>query len=130
MQYSLDMYLVLGCAGNKMDELVICSPCENILLDLHNIDQKLLDFLDLTCNLFIRPVGDWNQVINTIKILHNNYGIFTNSRWDAVQVWIMQHKKCGAYLRLCQKSDFINIQNSSEEQLILPNNKRFEESNG
>lgn len=118
---SFDAYLILGCAGLHVNEMVICRGTENIVLDLGIIEtgDKLMDFLDFTCKLFDKTQADWNSIMNILKTLRNTFSLIDDKRWDTIQIWVMQHKKCGSFLRLCTKDDFRPTYVEKEE-LITP----------
>ena len=80
-----DFSLVLGCSGCKYNDLVLCSGTFNLIIDFagHFEPEKskqIMDFLDYTCELFDYPMGDWNKITNTLKILYDNFKDISNVR--------------------------------------------------
>lgn len=122
---AFEAYLILGCAGLRVNDMIICRGTENIVLDLSNIEtpHKLMDFFDFTCKLFDNVESDWNKIINIIKTLRNTFNLIDDNKWDTIQIWVMQHKKCGAFLRLCIKEEFKPTYIEKEELVTPKKNK-------
>lgn len=117
--------LVLGCGGFKHNEMMLCAGTYNIIIDFDRHFeavklQTIMDFLDFACNLFDRPMGDWNKIINTLKMLREQHGLLNDKIWEALYLWLPRHKQCGAFLRLIFNADIESILNSSQETLIEP----------
>lgn len=104
--------LVLACGGNRYYSFTLCAGTYNIIIDFDRHFapeemQKIMDFLDFTCGLFDGPMGDWNKITNTLKMLHDQYKLIDDKMWEALHVWLPQHKRCGAVLRLIINEDII-----------------------
>lgn len=117
--------LVLGCGGHSIDGMVLCASTYNIIIDFdRHFDalelQKIMDFLDFTCSLFDRPMGDWNKIINTIKMLREQFGLINDKTWKNLHMWLPLHKQCGAFLRLMFNADIDSILSPSQESLVEP----------
>lgn len=111
MRIRYDLYVVLGCGGKIINNFVLCNKTENIVVDLSldNIDNNIVSFIDNACNLFNRPLTDTNAIVNTLNLLNTRFSIFDENMWSLIQMWIIQHKRCGIYLRLYLKDEYEKI---------------------
>lgn len=117
--------LVLGCGGHKYHNLTLCAGTYNIIIDFNrHFDavelEKIMDFLDFTCGLFDGTIGDWNKVTNTLKLLYDRFKLIDDKTWEALHVWLPQHKRCGAFLRLIINDEIPLMFVQSQEALIKP----------
>lgn len=116
--------LVLGCGGYMYHNFILCAGTHNIIVDFNYFGaiklKEIMDFLDITCSLFDGPMGDWNKIINTLKILYERYHLLDDNTWKALHIWLPQHKHCGAILRLVINADIESIFKTSQELLIRP----------
>ena len=115
--------LVLGCGGQKYHTITLCSGTLNVIINFDRYFEqeqldKVMDFLDFTCGLFDRPIGDWNKVTNTLKMFRERFSLIDDKTWEALHVWLPQHKRCGAFLRLVLNED---LKEENQELLIVPN---------
>lgn len=115
--------LVLGCGGYTYNNIELCSGTHNVIIDFnHHLDattlQKIMDFLDFACGLFDRPMGDWNKVINTLKLLREQHNLIDDNIWEALHAWIPRHKQCGGFLRLALNTDIESIFSKSAQVLV------------
>lgn len=85
---------------------------------------KIMDFLDFACNLFDGPVGDWNKIINTLKLLRDSHHLIDDKLWEALHMWLPQHKRCGAFLKLMFNAD-IEASIKPQEELVEPSYLEF-----
>lgn len=124
MALSDEFSLILCCGGYTYNNLIICSGTNNIIIDFARHfepleSKQIMDFLDDTCGLFDKPIGDWNKLINTLQVLYNKFHLINDELWKALYVWIPKHKQCGAVIKL-----MLNIEMAalikSQEVLILP----------
>ena len=102
--------LVLGCGGNTHHDIMLCSGTYNVIVnfDRHFEAEQLkktMDFLDFACGLFDKPMGDWNKIVNTLKMLREQHHLLDDKMWEALHLWLPQHKRCGAFLRLMFNAD-------------------------
>ena len=118
----LDLYLVLGCGGKILEDIIICRETENVIIDLsqHKITNNIINFLDNPCGLFNKPIVELNLVTNILTILYDSYSAFDKIIWGALQYWVSQHKRCGIYLKLFLKEEY-TIKNLNNQYIeILP----------
>lgn len=118
-----DFSLVLGCSGCKYNDLVLCSGTFNLIIDFagHFEPEKskqIMDFLDYTCELFDYPMGDWNKITNTLKILYDNFKLIDDKRWQGLHTWFPRHKQCAAFIKLVLNEEL--SKDDSDEYLIIP----------
>jgi hypothetical protein len=119
-----DFSLILGCGGFRYNDLNLCSGTLNVIINFSghfNPDEsdKIMDFLDHTCGLFDRPIGDWNKITNTLKMFYEQFKLIDDKMWQALYVWLPHHKRCGAYLKLSFNEDVDAIM-KAQDVLILP----------
>ena len=119
--------LILGCGGCVKNNISLCSGTTSTIIDFSKyIKRQTLDdvvnFLDNTCGLFDSMVGEWNKLVNIIKILHDKYALIDDKAWLTLHTWFIQHKPCGAYLRLVFNHD-MQEDPAQQEQAIIPENK-------
>lgn len=117
--------LVLGCGGQKHNNLVLCSGTYNVIINFRGHFEpdemaKIMDFMDFACGLFDGPMGDWNKIVNTIKILRERFKLLDDKTWEALHMWLPQHKRCGAFLRLMFNADIESTLNITQESLVEP----------
>ncbi len=122
---SNEFSLVLNCGGHKHNGLTMCSGTCNVLLDFNRHFEplelsKIMDFLDFACGLFDHPMGDWNKVTNTLKILRDRFSLLDDKMWEALHRWLPQHKRCGAFLKLVLNLEVPFMLSMSQEALVLP----------
>ena len=119
--------LVLNCGHWEYNGLVMCAGTENVLVDFSKLFGKeehneIMDFLDHTCGFFDQPMSDWNQIINTIKHLRDKFSLIDEVMWQGLYVWLPQHKRCGACLRLVFNDQIQKI--GEVEELVMPKKTR------
>jgi hypothetical protein len=117
--------LILGCGGYKHYDMTMCAGTYNIIINFNrHFDaeelKKIMDFLDFACNLFDRPMGDWNKIVNTLKLLRERHHLLNDKTWEGLHLWLPQHKHCGAFLRLIFNADIESTFRQSQENLIEP----------
>ena len=123
MQTSLS--LVLGCGGYSYRGFSLCSGTYNVITEFsrhfEGVElEKVMDFLDYTCNLFDGVMSDWNKITNTLKMLRTQFHLIDDQKWESLHIWLPRHKQCGAVLRLVLSSEVDAI--FSAESLIKPSN--------
>jgi hypothetical protein len=105
----MQAYLVLGCNGFN-NNFCHCSSVKNIILDLEKIDlevqEKILDFFDSTCELFDEIMTNPNKISNTLNLLHKNFNVFSVELLRNIQLFHSQHRAHGLYLALVLKEDY------------------------
>ena len=119
-----DFSLLLTCGGFLSNKVVICAGTNNIIIDFakdfsKEQHQKIMDFLDISCQLFDSPISDWNKIINVLSIFKNDFNLISDDLWTDLYVWFPIHKKCGATIRLILNTELIMVDN---EELVLPYN--------
>lgn len=119
-----DFSLIIGCGGYKYNNIILCSGTMNILIDFNcHFDEleskEIMNFLDNTCNLFDRPMGDWNKIINSLKFFKEKFNLIDDRTYEALYVWFPKHKQCGAYIKLELNEE---LKRNVDEYLITPNN--------
>lgn len=117
--------LVLGCGGNEHNNFTLCAGTYNVIIDFnrHFSGEEsvvIMDFLDFACGLFDGPMGDWNKIVNTLKVLRERFKLLDDKLWEALHIWLPQHKRCGAFLRLMFNADIETAFNISQESLVEP----------
>lgn len=111
MQKRLEACLVLGCNGFLgEDGFRACHGVENLIIDLSSIPddnyENILRFLDEACDLFSRPMNDYNKCANTLSLLYKNYDGYNDLMLRNVQLFLRMHKRCGIWIMLVMKEDF------------------------
>lgn len=122
MSASNQFSLILGCGGYKHHTLSLCSGTTNAIINFNrHFDavelEQIMNFLDYTCGLFDRPIGDWNKITNILKMFREKYNLIDDKMWEALYVWLPHHKRCGGYLKLIFNAD---IKVLSQEDLVIP----------
>ena len=118
--------LVLGCGGQKHHNIVLCAGTYNTVINFNRHFEaeelkKIMDFLDFACGLFDTTMGDWNKIINTLKMLRERHHLLDDKLWEALHLWLPLHKRCGAFMRLMFNADIESTLNKTiEEKLIEP----------
>jgi hypothetical protein len=79
-----------------------------------------MDFLDFACGLFDTTMGDWNKIVNTLKLLRERFHLLDDKTWQALHMWLPQHKHCGAFLRLMFNADIETTFKVTQESFIEP----------
>lgn len=107
----LEAYLVLGCNGHSDDDgFVNCLGVENPILDLEIIEEakyeRLLYFFENACDLFDRPMYNYNKCSNTLNMLHRDYGVITQNMLFHIQKFTRMHRECGIHIMLVLKEDY------------------------
>ena len=110
MQKRLDAYLVLGCNSYVSREgFRTCHGVENPIIYLDFIPEEdyngLLEFFDNACDLFSRPINDYNKCVNTLSLLYKNYNGYDKKMLQNIQAFLKMHKQCGIWLMLVMKED-------------------------
>lgn len=106
--------LVLGCGGYSYNNFSLCSGTHNIIINFDRhfdaLELKgIMDFLDYACGLFDSTMGDWNKIVNTLKMFRDRYRLIDDKTWEVLHMWLPQHKRCGAFLRLMFNADIQGI---------------------
>jgi hypothetical protein len=106
-------YLVLGCNGHSgQDGFVDCDGVSNPIIDLVELEEsryeRVLYFFENACDLFEKPMYNYNKVSNALNMLHRDYSALAPSMLFNVQHFLRMHKKCGPYLILIMKEDYDN----------------------
>jgi len=103
-----NLYLVMGCWGRQDDGFISCPSVENRILHIHsgleNYDA-IMDYLD-SVRLFDRPLYDNNAIRHLIYNMQDKYleqlrPIWNPKRYDLLEKFIVSHKSCGVYVKLC-----------------------------
>lgn len=129
---SNEFSLILSCGGFKHNNIVMCSGTSNVLVNFNRHFEPLqlnqiMDFLDYSCGLFDRPIGDWNKVVNTIKIFREKFTLIDDNTWQALHIWLPQHKRCGAFLKLKLNIELIPPDSDdvvSPNEVKIPNTRQ------
>ena len=108
----MNAYLILGCNGyTDVDRFVYCESTSNALVDLSKIDkstrERLFGFLENACGLFDSPCYDYNKCVNIINLLYKQFSIIDEDMLHKVQAFLRMHKRCGLYVMLILKEDYI-----------------------
>ena len=108
----MNAYLILGCNGHTDSAgFVYCESASNALVDLSKINketrEKLFGFLENACGLFDSPCYDYNKCVNIINLLYRQFSIIDDDMLHRVQAFLRMHKKCGLYVMLILKEDYI-----------------------
>lgn len=108
----LKAYLVLGCNGHSgKDGFIHCTGISNIIVDFENINDntyiQLMNFLEGPCELFENPIYNRNKISNVLNIINRDYKAIPHSMLFNIQSFMQMHKKCGHYLILIMKEDYI-----------------------
>ncbi len=111
MEQRLEAYLVLGCNGFiGEDGFRTCHGVENSILDLTEVPEEnydsLLEFFDNACDLFNRPMNDYNKCVNTLSLLYKTHNAYDKRTLHNIQNFLKMHKQCGVWLILVMKEDF------------------------
>jgi hypothetical protein len=106
----LEAYLVLGCNGFiGEDGFRSCYGIENPIIDLTKVPEdeynSLLEFLDNACDLFSRPINDYNKCVNTLSLLYKIHNAYDKQMLHNIQNFLKMHKQCGVSLILVMKED-------------------------
>jgi len=117
--------LILGCGGFRHHSFTLCSGTYNVLIDFDRHFEaeelhKIMDFLDFACSLFDGPMGDWNKIVNTLKMLRERHHLLDDKLWESLHLWLPQHKRCGAFLRLIFNADIEPTFGKPQETLVEP----------
>lgn len=105
-QYN-ELNLILGCFGRQDDDFISCSGVENSILKVSPSLYKyneMMDYFD-NCNLFDKPMFDYNQIRHVIFNLRDRYDqvtkrIFSEKNFKLYEKFTIEHKNCGLYLKL------------------------------
>lgn len=106
------VYLVLGCFGHKQDDFVMCPSTENRIL---KVDESLYGFDEIwayleSVRLLDRPMLDINAIRHLVHNLQQNHyqntkKIWTESKFNLIERFIINHKSCGLYAKLIVTMD-------------------------
>lgn len=104
---------------------MLCAGTHNVIInfDRHFEAEELksiMDFLDFACGLFDKPMGDWNKIINTLKMLRERHHLLDDKTWEALHLWLPHHKRCGAFLRLMFNADIESTFKITQESPVGP----------
>lgn len=106
----INAVLVLGCNGHKKGKFVFCKGTSNPIINLSEIEDsqynKVVDFLDNSCDLFDYKITDLNKLSNTLNLLNKVYSVFSKNVLEDIQLYINMHKNCGLYLVLLMEEDY------------------------
>ena len=102
-----ELYLLLGCFENKVNDFVLCCGVENKILKLDPADEfyeELSKHLD-SLRLFEKPIININTVRHVLFNIKNKYDyvtrpIWTEQEFKTLEQFTIEHKKCGLYLKL------------------------------
>ncbi len=125
MNSSNPFSLVLSCGGLKYNGMNLCASTINTIINFDRYFEatqleKIMNFLDHTCGLFDGPTIDWNKIINILKIFKEQFYLLDDKTWEALHVWLPQHKKCGAVLTLCLNNELSKMLSIRNEDFIYP----------
>lgn len=109
----LKAYLVLGCNSfTSSDGFVFCHGVQNPIIDLTKFPEEkyseLVDFFDNACDLFNRPINDYNKCVNTLSFLYKKYDAYDQKMLSNIQTFVKNYKDCGIWLSLVLKEDYEN----------------------
>lgn len=133
-----DFYIILGCFGLETDNFCLCRGVENSILPVNvtvNNYKKLIEYLD-SCDLFNRPIFDYNGARNFIFFLQKNFDQVSRPLWPAkkfelYQKFVIDHRNCGIFIRLDledirrEKVEFIIKQETTVEETKKPDLKKL-----
>ena len=68
----------------------------------------MIDFMDNTANLFSYRISDYNECVNIISYLYNQYNAYDKNMYINIQKFLRDHKSCGINIYLILKEDYIN----------------------
>ncbi len=108
-QKRLEACLILGCYGYVNLNFNYCSKVSNIIFDLTKLSEenylKILEFLDHACDLFSKPMNDYNKCVNALSLLYSTYHAYDAEMLHRVQHFLKMHRNCGIWLMLVMKED-------------------------
>lgn len=104
---------------------MLCAGTHNIIINFNRhfepVELKtIMDFLDFACGLFDSTMGDWNKIVNTLKMLRERFHLLDDETWKALHMWLPQHKHCGAFLRLMFNADIATTFKPAQDAFIEP----------
>jgi len=104
--------------------ITMCAGTYNAIVDFdHHFEaqelKNIMDFLDFACNLFDTTMGDWNKIVNTLKMLRERHHLLDDKTWEALHLWLPQHKRCGAMLRLVFNADIESTFNKTTKEVLI-----------
>ena len=111
MKKQLKAYLVMGCGGlETTGGFLLCNSITTPIIDFEEIAEdryeKAVDFMDIGCKLFDRPIYDYNKVANVINLLYKTYHVIEEDKLNGIQRYLRMHRDCGIFLILLTKEDF------------------------
>ncbi len=122
MSISNTFSLILTCGGLKLNDIILCSSTANTIINFdRHFDElrleKIMDFLDYSCNLFDGPIIDINKAVNVLRMFKDQYALIDDKLWDTLHIWLPQHKRCGIVLSLCL-NDNVNCILDNEVSIV------------
>ncbi len=105
----MDILLIMGCNGfSSTGGFHYCHSVNNPILNVSKQEEldKILQFLDKTCELFDRPCADYNKCMNIVSMLFRDFKVIPQETLHNIQAFSRQHKTCGIYLALVLSEDY------------------------
>lgn len=103
------LYVTLGCFGRIDDGFVSCSACKSRILLVHQnlySYNELMDYFD-TCNLFDRPLFNFNTVKSFINNMQHKFyktsigqSLWLEKEMQLFGKFIVMHRDCGLFIKL------------------------------